>query len=331
MRTIVRRADGASYQKYLKKLARAEGIKNPTPQDLGRMDRKRKGKKVSNKEWKSPSDPDARITKMKDGTTHLAHKAEHAVDLESGVIVAAEIHPADSGDTTTLPETLKHAQAAVERANPDLSIEEIVADCGYHSVQTLGDLDRQGYMTCIPGTPIEGKTPMEAPGPRGRHRRGAPSPTSFLREPPQTQEPARQEAARQTRSNDREKFCPRMRDRRAATTSSAWKAKHLQAVPAPRRRYQPRDTSAQADRNRNAQRIAGKEGPSLRSPSCHILHAAVLSRSPETSTRDLPHPRPTALGCLPTFAAQRVQPISMFIHGLLEAANGFREERRHAV
>jgi transposase len=150
MRTIVRRADGASYQKYLKKLARAEGIKNPTPQDLGRMDRKRKGKKVSNTDWKSPSDPDARITKMKDGTTHLAHKAEHAVDLESGVIVAAEIHPADSGDTATLPDTLKHAQAAVERANPDLSIEEIVADCGYHSAQTLGDLDRQGYMTCIP-------------------------------------------------------------------------------------------------------------------------------------------------------------------------------------
>ena len=150
MRTIVRRADGASYQKYLKKLARAEGIKNPTPQDLGRMDRKRKGKKVSNTDWKSPSDPDARITKMKDGTTHLAHKAEHAVDLESGVIVAAEIHPADSGDTATLPDTLKHAQAAVARANPDLSIEEIVADCGYHSAQTLGDLDRQGYMTCIP-------------------------------------------------------------------------------------------------------------------------------------------------------------------------------------
>jgi transposase len=153
MRTIVRRADGASYQKYLKKLARAEGIKNPTPQDLGRMDRKRKSKKVSNADWKSPSDEDARITKMKDGTTHLAHKAEHAVDLESGVIVAAEIHPADSGDTTTLPETLKRAQAAVERANPDRSIEEIVADCGYHSVQTLGELDRQGYMTCIPERP----------------------------------------------------------------------------------------------------------------------------------------------------------------------------------
>src|SRR5713226_8541802 len=149
MRTIVRRADGASYQKYLKKLAKAEGIKDPTPEDLGRMDRKRKGKKVSNKQWKSSSDPDARITKMKDGTTHLAHKAEHAVDVTSGVIVAAEIHPADSGDTTTLLQTLSRADAAVQRANPQCDILEVVADRGYHSGELLGDLHRRGDNTCI--------------------------------------------------------------------------------------------------------------------------------------------------------------------------------------
>jgi transposase len=150
MRTIVRRADGASYQKYLKKLAKAEGIKDPTPEDLGRMDRKRKGKKVSNKDWKSSSDPDARITKMKDGTTHLAHKAEHAVDLVSGVIVAAEIHPADSGDTTTLPQTLTRADAAIQKVNPQCDILEVVADRGYHSGALLGDLHERGYNTCIP-------------------------------------------------------------------------------------------------------------------------------------------------------------------------------------
>jgi transposase len=150
MRTIVRRADGASYQKYLKKLAKAEGIKDPTPEDLGRMDRKRKGKKVSNKEWKSSSDPDARITKMKDGTTHLAHKAEHAVDLSSGVIVAAEIHPADSGDTTTLSQTLTRAEASADRANPEGGIQEVVADRGCHSGEVVGDLHQRGYNTCIP-------------------------------------------------------------------------------------------------------------------------------------------------------------------------------------
>src|SRR6266545_4185081 len=124
MRTIVRRADGASYQKYLKK--------------------------VANKDWKSSSDPDARITKMKDGTTHLAYKAEHAVDVTSGVIVAAEVHPGDSGDTTTLPETLTRAGASVERANPEGCIQEVIADRGYHSAALLGDLHQRGYNTCIP-------------------------------------------------------------------------------------------------------------------------------------------------------------------------------------
>jgi transposase len=150
MRTIVRRADGASYQKYLKKLAKAEGIENPTPQDLGRMDRKRKGKKVSNKDWKSPSDPDARIAKMKDGTTHLAYKAEHAVDLESGVVMAAEIHAADQGDTSTLPDTLERAEDSAEKVNPGVMIEDVVADSGYHGTQTLEELDQLGYRPCIP-------------------------------------------------------------------------------------------------------------------------------------------------------------------------------------
>src|SRR6266508_5061470 len=135
MRTIVRRADGAE---------------DPTPQDLGRMDRKRKGKKVSNKEWESPSDPDARIARMKDGTTHLAHKAEHAVDLESGIVMAAEIHAADQGDTRTLPDTLERAEASAQKANPGVTIQDLVTDCGYHDTQTLEDLDQLGYRPCIP-------------------------------------------------------------------------------------------------------------------------------------------------------------------------------------
>ena len=100
------------------------------------MDRKRKGKKVSNKEWKSPSDPDARIARMKDGTTDLAHKAEHAVDLESGVVMAAEIHAADQGDTRTLPDTLERAEASAQKVNPGVMIEDVVTDCGYHDTQS---------------------------------------------------------------------------------------------------------------------------------------------------------------------------------------------------
>ena len=94
LKSIVRRDNGQSYNDYLKELAQAAGIENPTREQLARLDRKRK-KKGSNQEWMSPSDPDARITKMKDGRTHLAHKAEHAVDLTSGALLAVTLQPAD--------------------------------------------------------------------------------------------------------------------------------------------------------------------------------------------------------------------------------------------
>ena len=105
MCSIVRRDSGAKYVEYLTGLANAGGIENPTPEQLARLDRKRK-KKTSNKDWKSPADPDARIAKMKDGRTHLAHKAEHAVDLNSGALVAVTLQAADQGDTTTVKATL---------------------------------------------------------------------------------------------------------------------------------------------------------------------------------------------------------------------------------
>src|SRR5271166_431794 len=112
MRSIVRRDTGASYEEFLVGLAKASGVETTTREDLARMDRKRK-KRMSNKEWKSPSDGDARIAKMKDGRTHLAHKAEHAVDLDTGAVGAVTLQGADQGDTTTLEETLSEAGIAV--------------------------------------------------------------------------------------------------------------------------------------------------------------------------------------------------------------------------
>jgi len=112
MRSIVRRDTGESYEEFLRGLAKASGIATPTREDLARLDRKRK-KRTSNKEWKSPADGDARIAKMKDGRTHLAHKAEHAVDLDTGAVVAVTLQGADQGDTTTLDETLCEAGMAV--------------------------------------------------------------------------------------------------------------------------------------------------------------------------------------------------------------------------
>src|SRR6202163_994232 len=112
LRSLVRREDGQKYEDYLKELAKAAGIEKPTREHLARLDRKRK-KKGSNKEWKNPHDPDARITKMKDGSTHLAHKAEHAVDLSSGALLAVTVQGADQGDTTTIHQTLAEAGEAV--------------------------------------------------------------------------------------------------------------------------------------------------------------------------------------------------------------------------
>ena len=113
LRNIVRRDTGEGYRGMLERLAQESGIETPTAEDLARLDRKRKGKKLSNQDWVSRSDPEAKIAKMKDGTTHLAYKPEHAVDLDTGAVVAAELHPADEGDTTTLPKTLEAAAAAI--------------------------------------------------------------------------------------------------------------------------------------------------------------------------------------------------------------------------
>jgi transposase len=152
MRSIVRRDTGESYQEFLTRLAKASGIETPTRDDLARLDRKRK-KKTSNKEWTNPYDPGAKVTKMKDGRTHLAHKAEHAVDLETGAIVAVTVQGADEGDTTTIVETAIAAAEQVEDAQADVQdpqpLKEIIADKGYHSNQTMVDLDAVGLRSYV--------------------------------------------------------------------------------------------------------------------------------------------------------------------------------------
>src|SRR4029450_2592770 len=153
LRSIVRRDTGESYLDFLTKLAQASGIETPTRADLAGFDRKRK-KKGSNDDWTHPHDPDAKITKMKDGRTHLAHKAEHAVDLETGAIVGVTVQDADKGDTTTIQETLLDAAKqleAVAAVTEDAVgvIEEVVADKGYHSRRTVHDLETLAIRTYI--------------------------------------------------------------------------------------------------------------------------------------------------------------------------------------
>ncbi len=144
MRSIVRRDTGERYQEFLARLAAESGIKTPTREALARLDRRRK-KRTSNKDWENPSEPDAKITKMKDGRTHLAHKAEHAVDLDTSALVAVTLHGADVGDTTSLVETAIAAAEQIEAAQAarptPAVLTEIVADKGYHSNQTMIDLE----------------------------------------------------------------------------------------------------------------------------------------------------------------------------------------------
>jgi transposase len=160
LRTIVRRDTGEQYEEFLRRLAQESGIETPTRAQLARLDKKRP-QKGSNEDWTHPHDPDARITKRKDGRTHLAHKAEHAVDFESGAVVAITVQPADAGDTETVQQTLAEAQeniavvAEAIQSEPDAravkveSPAELVTDKGYHSREVVRQVNEAGIRSYI--------------------------------------------------------------------------------------------------------------------------------------------------------------------------------------
>jgi transposase len=151
MKSMVRRASGEDWKAYLRRLAKAEGMENPTDEDLRRFDRKRKDKKVSNAEWMSPVDPDSRIMKMKDGRTHFSYKAEHAVDVESDLLVAAEIYEGDTPDGESILVTVQAAQDNLGAVGSEQVVEEVLGDKGYHKIESLGILrEVHGVRTYIP-------------------------------------------------------------------------------------------------------------------------------------------------------------------------------------
>jgi transposase len=149
MRTIVRKDTGEDWKEYVKGLMAEEGIEDPTDEEVRRFDKKRK-KKASNKEWQSPTDPDSRIARMKDGRTHLAYKAEHVVDLDSEFVLAAAVHPADEADPATLVGSVLHAQANLVLAGSEQQVEEAVADKGYHKAETLADCEHFDTRAYVP-------------------------------------------------------------------------------------------------------------------------------------------------------------------------------------
>jgi transposase len=137
MKSIVRRDTGEDWKQYVRGLAAEAGLENPSDEELRKFDKNRQGKKVSNDDWQSPNDPDSRIAKMKDGTTHLAYKAEHVVDLDTDLVLAAVIYEANQADTATLAESLIQAQMNIVAAESPANIEAVVADKGYHAAEQL--------------------------------------------------------------------------------------------------------------------------------------------------------------------------------------------------
>ena len=247
LRNIVRRDTGEGYRGMLARLAQESGIETPTAEDLARLDRKRKGKKLSNQDWVSKSDPEAKIAKMKDGTTHLAYKPEHAVDLDTGAVVAAELHPADEGDTTTLEKTLAAAKENLEAALMDAAPTaedpaECVTDKGYHSRSVLKALDDGPWKTRISEPKQKGFARWHGDGaaPPGSHQQ--PDPAVIGRGQGSLQ------AARRDR---RALLCAQPRSRRHAPDMAARARERAQAIPAPCRRPQSESPDAQTDQRRH--------------------------------------------------------------------------------
>jgi transposase len=156
MKSIVRRDTGENWNDYLAQLMQeqglvAEGDERPSDEELRKFDKGRKNKRVSNEEWESLTDPDSRIARMKDGTTHLAYKAEHVVDLDTEIILAAEVYHADFHDTATLEDSLHQAQINQQEAGSEQQIEDVAADKGYHATETITNLEEHTtYRSYIP-------------------------------------------------------------------------------------------------------------------------------------------------------------------------------------
>jgi hypothetical protein len=154
MKSIVRRDSGEDWKQYVTRLMQEDGViqesHQPTDEEIRRFDKQRKNKKVSNEEWVSATDPESRITQMKDGRTHLAYKAEHVVDLQSDLVLAAEIRPATDADSDTLVDSVIQARVNLEEAGSEAEIEEAVADKGYHAADTLELCEFVGLRTYIP-------------------------------------------------------------------------------------------------------------------------------------------------------------------------------------
>ena len=275
LRNIVRRDTGEGYREMLEHLAQESGIETPTADDLARLDRKRKGKKLSNQDWVSKSDPEAKIAKMKDGTTHLAYKPEHAVDLDTGAVVAAELHPADEGDTTTLCKTLAVAEAnlkAVDAAPTAEDPAECVADKGYHARAVLKALDDSPWKTRIAEPKQKGFS---------RWRGDEAARRAVTNNRARLSSGVAREAFKRRAEIVERSFGPQPGSRRHAPNLAARARERAQAIPASRRRPQSLVADAPTHRRRHP---AGSGGGRI-----WLYSRAYCARWSRSGRSDRPH------------------------------------------
>jgi transposase len=267
MKSIVRRDTGQSYQEYLKKLCQEQGIENPTVEDARRMDRKRKGKRTSNRDWKSKTDGDARVARLKDGRTRLAYKAEHVVDMQTGAVLAAEIHHADEGDTATMRANLDKARENLEAAKRDDGEErgsdedgpqpprrtlEVVADKGYHKAELLQELKNGQYRTYI-------SVPVQKGERRWGDKGGYFTARTFYANRLRVAKPKGKALMRKRGELLERTFALACETGRPPACASARARERAQTVPAPGRGGESRADHADAVRARDAE--AGGGGP----------------------------------------------------------------------
>ena len=245
LRTIVRRDSGEGYREMLRRMAVESGIETPSADDLVRMDRTRKGKKLSNAHWVSKTDPEAKVARMKDGTTHLAYKPEHAVDLDTGAVIAAELHPADQGDTTTLPATLTSAEvnlAALDAAPTADDPAELVTDKGYFAREVMKSLEDSAWKTRIAEPKGTGFSRWH--GDDAARRAVYNNRNRLL-------SGVAKAAFKTPRRGGRALLRPCPRPRRHAPHLAAWPGERSQALSSPCRRPQSRAADAPHDRRRD--------------------------------------------------------------------------------
>ena len=276
MKSIVRRDTGEDWNEYLRRLMKErEGVENPTDEELRRFDKQRKDKRVSNEEWMSETDPDSRIAKMKDGTTHLAYKAEHVVDLKTELVLAASIRHADEGDADTMVDSVMEAQTNLSEAGIDVEIEEAVADKGYHATDTieLAESRERSHLH----SRAEDQGEAELAGRAGRETSGG------SEQPSSRARCAEQAVAAAAERIGGTEFRSCVRHRRCSAELAAWDRKGSKALPDCRGGPESGLGDAQAVRNRDAEGLAGRGRPFRVCAVCVFSHlqpiASLASRS----------------------------------------------------